>query len=53
MSIQKDIKEKAKEALIAKDTVRLTVLRGLISAFVNELVATGKTPQSEIEDKKI
>lgn len=50
MSIQKDIKEKAKEALIAKDTVRLTVLRGLISAFVNELVATGKTPQSEIED---
>jgi uncharacterized protein len=50
MSIQQEIRDKVKEAMIAKDAVRLTVLRGLVSAFTNELVATGKTPQSEVED---
>ncbi len=50
MSIQKDIQGKIKEALIAKDSVRLTVLRGLVSAFTNELVATGKKPQDELAD---
>ncbi len=39
-----------KAAMIAKDTVRLTVLRGLISAFTNESVAKGKTPQDELAD---
>lgn len=50
MSIQQEIRDKVKEAMITKDAVRLTVLRGLVSAFTNELVATGKTPQSEVED---
>ena len=39
-----------KAAMIAKDTVRLTVLRGLITAFTNESVAKGKTPQDELSD---
>lgn len=40
-----------KAAMIAKDSVKLTVLRGLVSAFTNDLVARGKTPQDEITDE--
>lgn len=40
-----------KTAMIAKDSVKLTVLRGLVSAFINDLVARGKTPQDEITDE--
>jgi len=40
-----------KGAMIAKDSVKLTVLRGLISAFTNESVAKGKTPQDELADE--
>ncbi len=50
MSLHKDIHAKIKEAMIAKDTVRLTVLRGLVSAFTNELIAKGKKPQEELPD---
>ena len=50
MSLHKDIHSKIKEAMIAHETVRLTVLRGLISAFTNELVAKGKKPQDELTD---
>ncbi len=44
------IKEQLKDAMRAKDTVRLNVIRGLITAFTNELVATGKTPQDVLDD---
>jgi uncharacterized protein YqeY len=50
MSLQKDIHSKIKEAMVAKDSVRLTVLRGLFSAFTNELVAKGRKPQDELTD---
>lgn len=53
MSIQQDLKTKLKEAMIAKDAIRLTVIRGLMSAITNELVATGKTPQSELSDEEV
>lgn len=45
------IKAELKEAMKAKDELRLGVLRGFISAFTNELVATGKTPQNEVTDE--
>lgn len=51
MSLQKQIRDSIKEAMMAKDTVRLTVLRGLTTAFTNELVAKGQTPQSELSDE--
>jgi len=51
MSLQQTIKDSIKDAMRAKDSVRLTVLRGLSAAFVNELVAKGQTPQSEISDE--
>ena len=38
------IKEKIKEALKAKNELELSVLRGLSSAFTNELVANKKMP---------
>lgn len=50
MSLQQTIKEQMKEAMRAKDSVRLSTLRGLISAFTNELVAQKKTPQDELSD---
>jgi uncharacterized protein YqeY len=52
MSLHKDIHSKIKDAMIAKDTVRLTVLRGLVTAFTNELVAKGKKPQDELTDEE-
>ena len=36
--------------MMAKDAVRLSVVRNMISTFTNELVATGKTPQDMLDD---
>ena len=52
MSLQEQIKSQIKEAMIAKDAVRLTVLRGLSSAFTNELVATNRKPQDMLTDEE-
>jgi uncharacterized protein YqeY len=43
--------DEIKEAMKAKNETKLTVLRGLTSAFTNELVASGKTPQDEVTDE--
>lgn len=51
MTLAETIKESMKQAMRDKDTVRLTVLRGIISNFTNELVATGKTPQDPVSDE--
>jgi len=50
MSLQSQIKESIKDAMRAKEATRLSVLRGLTTAFTNELVAKGETPQSELSD---
>jgi len=50
--IQTEIKEQIKEAMLAKDKVRLDVLRGMSAAFTNELVAKGKTPQDTLSDEE-
>lgn len=52
MSLQLDIKAKIKDAMMAKDSVRLDVLRGMSAAFTNELVAKGKKPQDELSDEE-
>jgi uncharacterized protein YqeY len=52
MSLQKDIQGKIKDAMLAHDSVRLTVLRGLVTSFTNELVAKGKKPQDELTDEE-
>lgn len=50
-NIHTTIKEGIKDAMKAKDAVRLETLRGVSSAFTNELVAKGKTPQDMITDE--
>lgn len=50
MSLHEQIKGEVKQAMLAKDTVRLSVVRGMVSAFTNELVATGKMPQDTLDD---
>ena len=50
--LHEQIKNGIKEAMMAKDIVRLEVMRGLAAAFTNELVATGKTPQDIIPDEQ-
>ena len=37
--------------MIAKDTIRLNVLRGLITAFTNENVAKRRKPDEELTDE--
>ncbi len=52
MSLHQDIKEEVKEALKAKDTLRLNVLRGLLSSFTNEAVAKKRKPDEELSDEE-
>ncbi len=51
MGLHEDIKNELKESLKAKDAVRLRTVRSILTAFTNELVATGKTPQDTITDE--
>lgn len=53
MSLHTDIKGQLKEALKAKDEVRLRTVRSMLTAFTNELVATGKKPQDELDDQGV
>jgi len=50
MSLHTDIKEGVKDAMRAKDQLRLSVLRGLVAAFTNEAVTLGKKPDGELTD---
>jgi uncharacterized protein len=51
MSLHEDIRTSLKDAMKAKDAVRLRTVRSILTAFTNELVATGKTPQDMIDDE--
>ena len=48
----KKIKGEIKNAMLAKDTIKLNVMRGLVTAFMNEAVAKGKTPQDFQSDEE-
>lgn len=39
-----------KDAMRAKDTVRLSVIRGIMTACMNEAITKGKGPQGELGD---
>lgn len=51
MTIQEQIREEIKRAMLAKEQLRLETMRGLLSAFTNELVATKRTPQDALPDE--
>jgi hypothetical protein len=51
--LQEQIREQMKTALKEKGEIRLSVLRGLISAFTNELVATKRKPDEVLSDEEV
>lgn len=53
MSLQIEIKSNMVEAMKAKDAVKLQTLRGLLSAFTNELVNLKRTPQDTLSDEEV
>ena len=50
--LHEEIKSKIKEAMLARDSIRLEVLRGMVTAFTNELVAKGQKPQDFLADEE-
>lgn len=52
MSLHIDIKTQIKEAMLARDAEKLSVLRGLSAAFTNELVAKKRKPDEELGDEE-
>ena len=50
--LHEKIKNGIKEAMIARDTVRLEVLRGMSASFMNELVAKGRKPNELLTDEE-
>jgi uncharacterized protein len=52
MLLHETIKEKIKESMKSGDKIRLEVMRGMVTAFTNELVATGKRPQEFLTDEQ-
>ncbi len=50
--LKEKIQGEVKESMKAKDSVRTDVLRGILAAFTNELVATKRTPQDELSDEE-
>ena len=51
MALHAELRESLKDALKAKDVVKLRTVRSILTAFTNELVATGKTPQDVMDDE--
>ena len=50
MALQQTIRDQIKDAMRAHDELRKEVLRGILTAFVNELVVKRRTPQETLED---
>ncbi|TSC70960.1 MAG: hypothetical protein CEO12_85 [Parcubacteria group bacterium Gr01-1014_46] len=53
MSLQTQIKDEIKTAMLAKDSVKLGVVRGLVASFTNELVSLKRTPQDTLTDEEV
>lgn len=52
MSLHEEIKTSLKDALKAKDAIKLRTVRSIITAATNELVNTGRTPQDWLTDEE-
>lgn len=51
--LHEQIKNGIKDAMLAKDTVRLMTLRSIVSALTNELVAKEKKPNEMLGDEEV
>ena len=52
MKLHEQIRDELKVAMKAKDEVKLRTVRSMLTAFTNESVATGGTPQDMLEDER-
>jgi hypothetical protein len=52
MTLHEQIKNNIKESMKAGDKIRLEVMRGLVTAFTNELVSKNRTPQEMLSDEE-
>ena len=50
--LHEQIKNNIKEAMMAKDSVRLETYRNMLSSFTNELVSKGKKPNEVLTDEE-
>lgn len=50
---QAELKEQMKAAMKAKETVKLNVVRGLLSAMTNEAVVKGKGPDGVLSEDEV
>lgn len=50
--MHENIQNQIKDAMRAKDQLRLTTLRGVLAAFTNESVALKRTPQDKLADNE-
>ncbi len=53
MSLHTSLRDSLKDAMKAKDAAKLRTVRSIMTAVTNELVATGQTPQSELNDEGV
>jgi len=53
MSLHSDIKAQMIDAMKAKDSVKLLVIRGLLSSFTNEAVAKKRKPDEMLSDEEV
>lgn len=51
--LQKQIRDEMQKALKERDEIKLSVLRGVLSAITNEAVAKGKGAQGELSDEEV
>ncbi len=50
--LHEQIKNSIKEAMMAKDAIRLETLRGMSAAFTNELVSKNRKPNEMLNDEE-
>lgn len=50
--LHEQIKNNIKEAMMAKDSVKLETYRGMLAAFTNELVAKNRKPSEMLTDEE-
>ena len=49
--LHEQIKNNIREAMLAKDSLRLETYRGMLAAFTNELVSKNRKPNETLEDE--
>lgn len=50
--LHEQIKNKIKDAMLAKDTILLETLRAMVAGFTNELVSKGRKPNEMLTDEE-